>query len=194
MVKCGEEINKYMIFKTNQGTDVHLRYMKIKDIYPNTGVIVYGIVVNNPKDIAGGIVVFEIDDGTGKINCVAYEPTKDFRNLIRKLRKGDIVGVYGTVREEPFGINIEKLKISNSKDEIKPIENIHKYIIDSLIEQHVKTGKDSRLSVEIIAQLREATKAYTQLKYPNLLKEGISNNKDEKAIKVVEELLNRLGD
>ena len=91
-------------------------------------------------------------------------------------------------------MDIEKLKISNSKDEIKTIENIHKYIIDSLIEQHVKTGKDSRLSVEIIAQLREATEAYTQLKYPNLLKEGISNNKDEKAIKVVEELLNRLGD
>ena len=111
MVKCGEEIDRYMIYKTNQGTDVHLRYMKIKDIYPNTGVIVYGIVVNNPKDIAGGIVVFEIDDGTGKINCVAYEPTKDFRNLIRKLKKGDIVGVYGTVREEPLGINIEKLKI-----------------------------------------------------------------------------------
>ena len=120
MVKCGEEINKYMIFKTNQGTDVHLRYMKIKDIYPNTGVIVYGTVVDNPKDIVGGIVVFELNDGTGKINCVAYEPTKDFRNLIRKLRKGDVVGVYGTVREEPLGINIEKLKILKlSKQYIK---------------------------------------------------------------------------
>jgi len=120
MVKCGEEIDKYMIFKTNQGTDVHLRYMKIKDVYPNTGVIVYGTVVDNPKDMVGGVVVFELNDGTGKINCVAYEPTKDFRNLIRKLRKGDVVGVYGTVREEPFGINIEKLKILKlSKQYIK---------------------------------------------------------------------------
>jgi tRNA(Ile2)-agmatinylcytidine synthase len=109
-----------MIFKTNQGTDVHLRYMKIKDIYPNTGVIVYGTVVDNPKDMVGGVVVFELNDGTGKINCVSYEPTKDFRNLIRKLRKGDVVGVYGTVREEPFGINIEKLKILKlSKQYIK---------------------------------------------------------------------------
>ncbi|AEH06210.1 tRNA(Ile)(2)-agmatinylcytidine synthase [Methanothermococcus okinawensis] len=119
MVKC-EEIDKYMIYKTNQGTDVNLRYMKIKDIYPNTGVIIYGTVVNNPKDIAGGIVVFEVEDNTGKITCVAYEPTKDFRNIVRKLRKGDIVGVYGTVREEPFEINIEKLKILKlSKEYIK---------------------------------------------------------------------------
>jgi len=91
-------------------------------------------------------------------------------------------------------MNVEKLKISNSKDEIKTIENIHKYIIDSLIEQHVAVEKDSRLSVEIIAQLREATKAYTQLKYPNMIKEGISNNKDEKTIKVVKDLINRIGD
>ena len=120
MVKCEEDIDKYMIFKTNQGTDVHLRYMAIKDIYPNTGVISYGTLVDDPKDIAGGIVVFEIDDGTGKIKCISYEPTKSFRNIVRKLKKGDIVGVYGTVREEPFEINIEKLKILKlSKQYIK---------------------------------------------------------------------------
>ncbi len=120
IVNCREEIDKYMIFKTNQGTDVHLRHMEIKDIYANTGVITYGTIVSEPKDIVGGTVVFEIDDGTGRINCVAYEPTKDFRNIVRELKKGDAVGVYGTVREEPFGINIEKLKILNlSKQYVK---------------------------------------------------------------------------
>ena len=111
MVKCGEEIDRYMIFKTNQGTDAHLRPMKIKDIYPNTGVIVYGEVTEDPKSIRGGAVVFKVSDGTGEISCVAYEPTKRFRDIVRKLRKGDMVGVYGTVREEPFGINLEKLKV-----------------------------------------------------------------------------------
>ncbi|AEF96034.1 tRNA(Ile)(2)-agmatinylcytidine synthase [Methanotorris igneus] len=110
MIKS-EEIDRYMIFKTNQGTDVHLRYMKIKDIYPNTGVIVYGKVVKEPKNLPGGHVVFRVSDGTGEIDCIAYEPTKKFRNIVRKLIVGDLVGVYGTVREKPFEINIEKLKI-----------------------------------------------------------------------------------
>ncbi|WP_456416350.1 TiaS agmantine-binding domain-containing protein [Methanocaldococcus sp.] len=107
----GEKPEKFMIFKTNQGTDVHLRNMKIKDIYPNTGVIVYGRVVENPKDIEGGHVIFRISDNTGKIDCVSYEPTKKFRDIIRKLIVGDYIAVYGTVREKPLGINIEKIKI-----------------------------------------------------------------------------------
>ncbi|WP_456472938.1 TiaS agmantine-binding domain-containing protein [Methanocaldococcus sp.] len=107
----GEKPEKFMIFKTNQGTDVHLRNMKIKDIYPNTGVIVYGRVVENPKDIEGGHVIFRISDNTGEIDCISYEPTKKFRDIIRKLIVGDYVAVYGTVREKPLGINIEKIKI-----------------------------------------------------------------------------------
>jgi len=111
MIKCREEIDRYMIFKTNQGTDAHLRPMKIKDIYPNTGVIVYGVVTEEPRSIRGGAVVFKVSDGTGEISCVAYEPTKRFRDIVRKLKKDDMIGVYGTVRERPLGINMEKLKV-----------------------------------------------------------------------------------
>ncbi|MDK2790510.1 MAG: tRNA(Ile2)-agmatinylcytidine synthase [Methanothermococcus sp.] len=112
IVKC-EEIDKYTIYKTNQGTDVHLRFMEIKDVYPDTGVITYGMVVTEPKNLPGGHVVFKLKDtaNSEEINCIAYEPTKEFRNLIRELTKGDLIGVYGTVREEPFGINIEKIKV-----------------------------------------------------------------------------------
>ncbi|MBW9221618.1 tRNA(Ile)(2)-agmatinylcytidine synthase [Methanothermococcus sp. SCGC AD-155-C09] len=111
MVVCGEEIDRYTIFKTNQGTDAHLRPLNIGDIYPNTGVIVYGWVVEEPKDIIGGTVIFKLKDSTGEIDCIAYEPTKEFRNIVRKLKEGDAIGVYGTVREEPLGINIEKMKV-----------------------------------------------------------------------------------
>uniref|UniRef100_A9A6A8 tRNA(Ile2) 2-agmatinylcytidine synthetase TiaS n=1 Tax=Methanococcus maripaludis (strain C6 / ATCC BAA-1332) TaxID=444158 RepID=A9A6A8_METM6 len=106
-----DEVDKCQIFITNQGTDVHLRFSKIKDIYPDTGVISYGKITENPKEIAGGHVLFRIKDSTGEIDCITYEPTKEFRNIVRKLISGDLVGVYGTVREEPFEINIEKLKI-----------------------------------------------------------------------------------
>ncbi|AAB99098.1 conserved hypothetical protein [Methanocaldococcus jannaschii DSM 2661] len=107
----GEKPERFMIFKTNHGTDVHLRKMNIKDIYPNTGVIVYGRVVEEPRDIEGGHVIFKLSDGTGEIDCMAYEPTKGFRDIIRKLIVGDYIAVYGTVREKPLGINIEKIKI-----------------------------------------------------------------------------------
>ncbi|ACX72976.1 domain of unknown function DUF1743 [Methanocaldococcus vulcanius M7] len=110
MIK-GETPEKYTIFKTNQGTDVHLRNMKIKEIYPNTGVIVYGKVIKNPKNIEGGHVLFTISDETGEIGCIAYEPTKRFRDIVRELIIGDYVAVYGTVREYPLEINIEKIKI-----------------------------------------------------------------------------------
>ncbi|ABR55383.1 domain of unknown function DUF1743 [Methanococcus vannielii SB] len=110
-----ERILKSQIFVTNQGTDAHLRFMKIKDMYPDTGVISYGQVVQKPIEITGGHVLFKIKDDTGEINCISYEPTKEFRNIIRKLDIGDLVGVYGTVRKNPFEINIEKLKIVSLK-------------------------------------------------------------------------------
>ncbi|WP_456471843.1 TiaS agmantine-binding domain-containing protein [Methanocaldococcus sp.] len=115
MVK-GERAERFMIFKTNHGTDVHLRYLKIKDIYPNTGVIVYGYIVEKPKDIEGGHVIFKVSDDTGAIDCVAYEPTKGFRDVIRKLTVGDYIAVYGTVREKPLTINIEKIKVLKLED------------------------------------------------------------------------------
>jgi len=110
-IVVSEKIDKSQVFVTNQGTDVHLRFMKINEIYPNTGVISYGKIVEKPVEITGGHVLFKIKDYTSEINCICYEPTKEFRNIVRKLIVGDFVGVYGTVREDPFEINIEKLKL-----------------------------------------------------------------------------------
>ncbi|WP_423792316.1 TiaS agmantine-binding domain-containing protein [Methanocaldococcus indicus] len=107
----GEKSERFLIFKTNHGTDAHLRYMKIKDIYPNTGVIVYGYLSEEPKNLEGGHVKFKLKDDTGEIDCIAYEPTKKFRDIIRELIVGDYIAVYGTVREKPLTINIEKIKI-----------------------------------------------------------------------------------
>ncbi len=107
----GEKPERFMIFKTNHGTDVHLRHFKIKDIYPNTGVIVYGKIIKEPTNLEGGHVIFRLSDSTGEIDCIAYEPTKGFRDIIRKLIAGDYIAVYGTVREKPLTINIEKIKI-----------------------------------------------------------------------------------
>jgi len=103
--------NAWFLFLTNQGTDEHLVRRKIKDVKAYQNVILQGRVVKEAKNIEGGHTIFKIEDSTGKIDCAAYEPTKNFRKIIEKLKVGDEVEVYGSVRDEPRTINIEKIRI-----------------------------------------------------------------------------------
>ena len=113
----------WLIFETNQGTDDHLEKKTINKIHPYQSVIVEGIVVKAPYTLKGGHVIFSIKDSTGEIDCDAYEPTKHFRELIRKLSLGDKVEVYGGIREKPLTINLEKINIKYLKKRIEKVEN-----------------------------------------------------------------------
>jgi tRNA(Ile2)-agmatinylcytidine synthase len=106
-----ETKDRWLIFMTNQGTDEHLQKKRILDITRYASVITRGTVVSQPKTIEGGHVIFTIEDRR-KIDCAAYEPTKEFRALVRNLRVGDDITVYGGVRKSPLTINIEKLKVN----------------------------------------------------------------------------------
>ena len=112
-----------MIFETNQGTDDHLQKTTINKVQPSQSVIVEGAVINKPHTIKGGHVLFSIKDSNGKIDCAAYEPTKNFRDIIRELKHGDKVEVYGAVRKEPISINLEKINIKYLKKYKEKIEN-----------------------------------------------------------------------
>ena len=118
-----EEVESWLIFETNQGTDDHLQKKSIGKINPYESVITEGIVGNLPTTIEGGHVLFSIRNTTNKIDCAAYEPTKEFRNIIRELIIGDEVEVYGGVREKPLTINLEKIKIKHLNKKIEKIEN-----------------------------------------------------------------------
>lgn len=122
MIKS-EKINSWIIFKTNQGTDDHLQKKKIKNIKPYESVITKGKIHKKPYTIQGGHVIFSLKDNTGRIDCAAYEPTKQFRNIIRKLTKGDTVEIYGGVRKKPLTINIEKINIKNLVTKTEKVEN-----------------------------------------------------------------------
>ncbi len=113
MIKVYENIDRVMIFKTNQGTDAHIREAKIKDVKPYMSVAVLGVVEENPRTIEGGHVIFKIRDETGSIYCAAYEPTKNFRKIVKKLFVGDKVKVYGGVRnlDGKLTVNLEKIEI-----------------------------------------------------------------------------------
>jgi len=118
----GAKEERWLIFETNQATDEHLQRKKIRDIKPYESVIVKGTVKKAPRTIKGGHIIFSIHDGD-EIECAAYEPTKQFRNIIRQLIPGDEVVVYGGVRARPFTINLEKIEIRKLAEAYKKVEN-----------------------------------------------------------------------
>ncbi len=116
MIVVNEDVERWVIFRTNQGTDAHLsRVKKISGIRPFRPIIALGTIASKPRTIPGGHVIFTIEDDTGKIDCAAYEPTGKFREIVRRLVKGDTVEVYGGVRAPssgcPITINLEKMRI-----------------------------------------------------------------------------------
>jgi tRNA(Ile2)-agmatinylcytidine synthase len=113
----------WLLFETNQGTDDHLKKKSINQIRQYESVIAEGCICRTPYTIQGGHTIFSIKDSTGKIDCAAYEPTKQFRNIVRELMIGDIVQVYGGVRERPLTVNIEKIKIKSLVKHVVKIEN-----------------------------------------------------------------------
>jgi tRNA(Ile2)-agmatinylcytidine synthase len=104
----GEPYDRWLLFETNQATDDHLLRNALPA--PHTSVVLDGTVARAPRTRPGGHVVFPLA-GRSPVDCVAYEPTKQFRRLVRALRPGDRVRVFGEVRREPRSINLEKLAL-----------------------------------------------------------------------------------
>jgi len=119
MIKSGEKIERYCIFETNQHTDQHIQKVdSITQMEQFGCYLVQGRVKDKPKIIEGGHVFFTLKDDTGEIECAAYEPTKDFRKIVMKLRPGDKLKVFGGVGVHGT-LNIEKMKIEHAKPMIK---------------------------------------------------------------------------
>ena len=86
MVKPLEPVERWVIFRTNQGTDAHLKRVKqLSQIKPYNPVITRGTVVENPKIIPRRHVIFSIKDESAQVDCAAYEPTGVLRKAARKL-------------------------------------------------------------------------------------------------------------
>lgn len=116
MVRTLEPVERWVIFRTNQGTDAHLKKVEqLSEIRPYNPVVTRGTVSADPQMIRGRHVIFRIRDATSEVDCAAYEPTGSLRNVVRKLAVGDNVEVYGGVRppsrDVPLTINLEKLRI-----------------------------------------------------------------------------------
>jgi len=116
LIVSKEPIERWVIFRTNQGTDAHLkRVISISEVKPYNPVILIGHVSRSPRTIKGGHIIFTIRDETGQIDCAAYEPTGVLRKAAEKLITGDLVEIYGGVRPpssgNPLTVNVEKIKV-----------------------------------------------------------------------------------
>jgi len=116
IVRCKEPIERWVIFRTNHGTDAHLRRVNsIKEVNPHNPVIVKGTVAKEPRTIPGGHVIFSIHDRSGQVDCAAYEPSGELRKVARLLKPGDLIEAMGGARSpsanNPTTLNLEKINI-----------------------------------------------------------------------------------
>ncbi|MEM1586051.1 MAG: tRNA(Ile)(2)-agmatinylcytidine synthase [Candidatus Bathyarchaeia archaeon] len=123
MIRVYEPIDRWVIFRTNHGTDAHLRVIhSIRDVKPYHPVIVQGRVDGAPRIIPGGHVIFRIKDDTGAIDCAVYEQGGNLRKIASGLIEGDVIKVYGGVRPplnmNPMTINVEKIEAVSLAEKI----------------------------------------------------------------------------
>jgi len=116
LVKPLEPVDRWLVFRSNQGTDSHLkRINKLNQLSSYRSVVANGVVSRNPRLIPLRHVVFSVKDETGEVDCAAYEPTGVLRKVTRNLIIGDKVEVYGAVRKSLASrlltINLEKIKV-----------------------------------------------------------------------------------
>jgi tRNA(Ile2)-agmatinylcytidine synthase len=116
MIKS-EHVERYVVYKTNQNTDMHLIHAKINEVQDDRSYILKGAVSRCPETIEGGHVIFTLAENGASLDCAAFEPTKGFRRIVRQLREGDRVTVYGSVKDRT--LNIEKININDL--------NLHEY-------------------------------------------------------------------
>jgi len=99
------------IWVTNQGTDAHLIPGKIGELREGLSYFVRGRVADAPTTGVGGHVSFPVENDGSTVRCMAYEPTKNFRHVIRDLHPGDGVIVVGSFKKG--SINLEKVKVDS---------------------------------------------------------------------------------
>jgi len=101
------------VFVTNQGTDAHIKTINPDEVDNNTGYRLRAEVIEAPTTKQGGHVFFTVSTASDKttntemlpqadhtLQVAAFEPTKRFREPVRKLREGDVISLWGEYADE----------------------------------------------------------------------------------------------
>jgi tRNA(Ile2)-agmatinylcytidine synthase len=109
-----EPWERKVLYITNQGTDAHILCDKISNAKNNQSYLLRGRVKDIPYVIEGGHLFFSIHSDDGTMGCAAFEPTKNFRDIVKKLVPGDLIEAYGAVKDKT--LNLEKLDVLELAD------------------------------------------------------------------------------
>ena len=104
-----EPKERSVLYQTNQGTDAHILAGELADVKDSQSYRLHGFVTGPTEAIAGGHLFLTLQNGTANLKCAAFEPTKNFRRIVKRLMPGDELEVYGSVRDG--SLNLEKINI-----------------------------------------------------------------------------------
>ncbi|QKY20693.1 DUF1743 domain-containing protein [Halolamina sp. CBA1230] len=121
-----EPVERTALFRTNQGTDAHLRAADVADLTALDDGGAYRVdcvVAGEPETREGGHVFVPIRGVESRltIDAAAFEPTKRFRHRVRALRPGDELTVCGevssgTLKLEKFAVRgLDRTALRNPK-------------------------------------------------------------------------------
>jgi tRNA(Ile2)-agmatinylcytidine synthase len=115
-----EPVERAATFLTNQGTDAHLREGALGSLDDGRAYCVDGTVASPPETRAGGHVFVTLADGDSEVDCVAFEPTKRFRDRVRALRVGDELTACGEVARGTLKLEKFAVRSLNRVEERTP--------------------------------------------------------------------------
>lgn len=106
---------RWVVYRSNQGTAAHLtQHKSINDLKPYQAAVIEGEIYQNPITIKGGHVIGFLKDQTGKVDIAGYEPSGNFRVIVKYLMPKDVIRAYGGVRllnDGRLTFNLEKLDV-----------------------------------------------------------------------------------
>lgn len=111
-----ERASLEQIWSTNQGTDAHLIPARSADLDEGCSYLLGGTVSSAPVTHKGGHVSLPLLSGGLSVTCMAYEPTRGFRDIIRALLPGDAVRVAGSYKKG--SMNLEKIQVLRAPEQV----------------------------------------------------------------------------
>mgnify|MGYP000097272143 CR=1 FL=1 len=115
-----EPVARAVTYLTNQGTDAHLREGTVATVRDGRAYRADGVVTDAPETRAGGHVHLTVGAGDDCLPCVAFEPTKRFRDRVRGLRVGDGVTVCGEVSDGTLKLEKFALRDAVTTESVVP--------------------------------------------------------------------------
>jgi tRNA(Ile2)-agmatinylcytidine synthase len=105
-----EPVDRWLLFRTNQGTGDHLRATRTAPLAPFTPARIQGAVAAPPESLRGGHVALDLITAAGTVTCRVFEPTKTLPAVARGLRPGDSVELWGGTGPDPV-FRVEGIRV-----------------------------------------------------------------------------------